>query len=47
MLEGEHDHLLRQPIALLATAIPSSASLSVAIHVVQVLPAEGRVELAE
>jgi hypothetical protein len=42
MLEGEHDHLLRQPIALLATAIPSSASLSVAIHVVHVLPAKGR-----
>jgi hypothetical protein len=47
MLEGEQDHLLRRPIALLATAIPSSASLSVAIHVVHMLPSTAGAELGQ
>jgi hypothetical protein len=47
MLDGEQDDLLTRPIALVATAIPSSASLNVAIHVVHMLPAKGRGELAD
>jgi hypothetical protein len=35
----EAEDLLNRPIAVLATAIPSAASLSVAIHVLHVLPA--------
>jgi hypothetical protein len=41
------DAVLSRPIAILAAAIPSSASLSVAIHVLHVLPANARGELAE
>jgi hypothetical protein len=37
--ESDQDHLIRRPIATLATAIPACASLSVAIHVLHVLPA--------
>jgi hypothetical protein len=44
--EGAED-LLTRPIAVLATAIPSAASLSVAIHVLHVLPGAARGPLAE
>ena len=37
----EADHLTRGPIAVLASAVPACASLSVAIHVIHVLPATG------
>ena len=37
--ECDQDHLIRRPIAMLATAVPSCATLSVAIHVIHVLPA--------
>jgi len=37
----EQDHLIRRPIAILATAVPASAALSVAIHVIHVLPPTG------
>ena len=36
-----------RPISLLATGIPASASFSVAIHVLHVLPTSARVELAQ
>jgi len=38
---------LHRPVAVLATAIPSAASLSVAIHVLHVLPGAPRGPLAE
>jgi len=38
---------LNQPIALLATAIPPSASLSVAIHVLHALPEGAEGDLAQ
>jgi hypothetical protein len=37
--ECDQDHLIRRPIAMLASAIPACASLSVAIHEMHVLPA--------
>ena len=38
--ERDQDHLTRRrPIAMLASAVPACASLSVAIHVIHVLPA--------
>ena len=39
--ESDQDQLIRRPIAMLASAIPACASLSVAIHVIHVLPATG------
>ena len=39
--ECDQDHLIRRPIAMLATAVPACATLSVAIHVIHVLPATG------
>jgi len=36
--EGHRDAAIRGPIAMLATSIPQSASLSVAVHVLHVLP---------
>jgi GNAT superfamily N-acetyltransferase len=42
-----YEDVLSRPIAALATAIPSSASLSVTIHVLHVLPASARDGLAE
>jgi len=39
--ECDQDHLIRRPIAMLASAVPACASLSVAIHVIHVLPATG------
>jgi hypothetical protein len=36
--ECDQDHLIRRPIAMLASAVPACASLSVAIHVLHVLP---------
>ena len=39
--ECEQDRLIRRPIAMLASAVPACASLSVAIHVIHVLPATG------
>ena len=41
------EHFLSRPIAALATAFPSSVSLSVAIHVLHVLPTTARGRLAE
>jgi hypothetical protein len=37
--ECDQDHLTRRPIAMLASAVPACASLSVTIHVIHVLPA--------
>jgi len=37
-LECDQDHLIRRPIAMLASAVPACAALSVAIHVIHVLP---------
>ena len=45
--ECDRDHLIRRPIALLASAVPACASLSVAIHVIHVLPATGAVALID
>ncbi len=45
--EDPEGGVLSRPIAALATAIPSSASLSVAIHVLHVLPDTARGGLAE
>jgi hypothetical protein len=39
--ECDQDHLIRRPIAMLATAVPACATLSVAIHVIHVMPATG------
>lgn len=44
--ERGHDAALRSPIALLATSIPQSASLSVAVHVLHVLPSVADSNLA-
>jgi hypothetical protein len=41
----DQDHLIRRPIAILASAVPACASLSVAIHVIHVLPATGPLAL--
>jgi hypothetical protein len=35
----DQDHLIQRPIAMLATAIPAAAALSVATHVIHVMPA--------
>ncbi len=45
--ESDHDHLIRRPIAMLASAVPACASLSVAIHVIHVLPATGAIALTD
>jgi hypothetical protein len=45
--ECDQDHLIRRPIAMLASAVPACASLSVAIHVIHVLPATGAVPLRD
>ena len=37
--ECDQHHLIRRPIAVLASAVPACASLSVAIHVIHLLPA--------
>jgi len=47
LLSEVPDTALRRPIALLATAIPSVAALSVAIHVLHALPASVRGTLAD
>jgi hypothetical protein len=39
--ECDQDHLIRRPIAMLATAVPACAALSIAIHVIHVMPATG------
>jgi len=39
--ECDQDHLIRRPIAILAAAVPACATLSVAIHVIHVMPADG------
>jgi hypothetical protein len=39
--ECDQDHLIRRPIAMLATAVPACATLSVAIHMIHVMPATG------
>ena len=36
--ECDGDHLIHRPVAMLASALPACAALSVAIHVVHVLP---------
>jgi hypothetical protein len=43
--ERHQDHLIRGPIAMLASAVPACASLSVAIHVIHVLPPTGALPL--
>ena len=45
--ECDQDHLIRRPIAMLAGAVPTCASLSVAIHVIHVLPATGALALTD
>lgn len=45
--ECDQDHLIRRPIAMLASAVPACASLSVAIHVIHVLPATGTLALRD
>jgi hypothetical protein len=45
--ECDQDHLTRRPIAILAAAVPACAALSVAIHVIHVLPATGDAGLAD
>jgi hypothetical protein len=47
ILEGKLDEALRRPIALLATAFPPLATLSVAIHVLHVMPGTARGELPQ
>ena len=37
--ECDEDHQIDRPVAMLATAVPGAATLSVAIHVLHVLPA--------
>ncbi len=37
--ECDQDHLIQRPIAILATAVPACATLTVAIHVIHVMPA--------
>ena len=46
-LERAPSAVPERPIALLATAIPSSATLSVAIHLLHALPDSPRAELAD
>jgi hypothetical protein len=45
--ECDEDHLIRRPIAILAAAVPACATLSVAIHVIHVLPAASGLGLME
>ena len=45
--ECKQDHLIRRPIGMLASAVPACASLSVAIHVIHVLPATAAVALRD
>jgi hypothetical protein len=45
--ECDQDRLIRRPIAMLASAVPACASLSVAIHAIHVLPATGPVALSD
>jgi hypothetical protein len=45
--ECAQDHVILQPIAMLATAVPACAALSVAIHVVHVLPKNADPELVD
>ena len=45
--ECDQDHLIRRPIAMLASAVPACASLSVAIHMIHVLPPTGALALRD
>jgi hypothetical protein len=45
--QGAPGTVPERPIALLATAIPTAATLSVAIHLVHVLPDGARAKLAD
>jgi hypothetical protein len=45
--ECQQDRLIRRPIAMLASAVPACANLSVAIHVIHVLPATGALALTD
>jgi hypothetical protein len=45
--ECDQDHLIRRPVAMLASAVPACATLSVAIHVLHVLPATSDPELVQ
>jgi hypothetical protein len=45
--ERDQPHLIRRPIAMLASAVPACANLSVAIHVIHVLPATGALALTD
>ena len=46
-VKAGRDAAIRRPLSLLATATPPCASLSVAIHVLHVLPSSERVGVAE
>jgi hypothetical protein len=43
----DQEPLIRRPIAMLASAVPACAGLSVAIHVIHVLPATGALALRD
>jgi hypothetical protein len=45
--EGDQDHLIRRPIAMLASAVPACAGLNVAVHVIHVLPTTGALALTD
>jgi len=45
--ECDQDQLIRRPIAIVATAVPACATLSVAIHVIHVMPATGDASLVQ
>jgi hypothetical protein len=47
MPECDQDHLIRRPVAMLATGVPACATLSVTIHVLHVLPATSDPGLVE
>jgi hypothetical protein len=47
MPERDQDHLIRRPIAMLASAVPACASLSVAIYMIHVLPTTGDIGLRD
>jgi hypothetical protein len=47
VLECDQDPLIGRPVTMLATAVPACATLSVAIHVLHVLPATSDLGLVE
>jgi hypothetical protein len=45
--ESDQDHLIRRPIAMLATAVPACGTASVAIHMIHMLPTTREVRLVD